>query len=134
MDEKRKYDRLPKEIKVKYEKVSFPIFDVSSKINAIASNIGLGGIAIACKTKFDIGDAVNLDITIPEYYKFSTSYKYTESITDSAIHAIGKVRYQLRKGNGRYETGIEFTSIDHDDMTGLRNYINKKKDGSNDRS
>lgn len=132
MDEKRKYERLPQEVKVKFEKITFPLSAVSSKTDTKSSNISLGGVAISSSISLESGTPVNLEITIPDYYKYKVSYKYTDPVNEASIYAIGTVRYRARKGSGGYETGIEFTSIDPDDLAGIRRYIKEWKEKKND--
>jgi hypothetical protein len=131
-DDKRKFERLPDEIIVKYEKITFPIISSGTKAEVKASNISVGGICIYTREKLEAEDAVNLQIIIKDYYKYSTSYKYTDNIIDYNINVIGKVRYQNRKTGGSYETGIEFTSIDIDDKMGIKKYLKEWKEKNND--
>jgi c-di-GMP-binding flagellar brake protein YcgR len=123
MEENRKFKRLPDKIVVKYEKITFPIIGSGQKAEAKATNISLGGICIYSKEVLKQKDVINLEIIIKDYYKYSTSYKYTDNITDYSFNVIGKVRYQNRKMNGKYETGIQFTNIDIDDVMGIKKYL-----------
>jgi hypothetical protein len=132
MEENRKYERLPDKIIVRYEKITFPMISSGQKAEVKATNISLGGIRLDSKEVLNPGDVINLEIIIKDYYKYSASYKYTDSITDYSFKVIGKVKYQNRKSNGRYETGVEFTNIDIDDVMGIKKYLKEWKEKNND--
>jgi len=121
--ENRKYERLPNRVIVHFEKISFPLGISGNKKQVQSANISPGGIAIELNTALETGDVLNMEIIIPEYYKYNPSYKYTDLITDLKINAIGTVRFQKRKRANLYETGIEFSSIDIDDRHALKRYI-----------
>jgi hypothetical protein len=115
MKEKRHDSRFSHNLIVQFEKISFPLPDKHIYQKSYSADISSGGIAI------------ETDFKIPENDILSVSINLSDGETATPIYAIGTVKYCTKKTGGKYQIGMEFTSIDDQDQEILNNYFQKQK-------
>ncbi len=121
--ERRRYPRIPKNVFVEWHLAG----DSEAVKESTSSNLSLGGIAIESSEKLEIGTKIILNIFIPDFDEFKPGFQNADPNHPLTIETSGEVRYQNLRKNGKYETGIEFTAIDMDDMVGLHLFMSNAR-------
>jgi c-di-GMP-binding flagellar brake protein YcgR len=111
--ERRKFLRLPVEIKVKF-KLLDTVIDTSGLTTAKAVNLSSGGILFQSNAKLSKDDTVQLKID------------FTRGKSKYDLAAIGRVSRCTKMKNGHYTIGLQFLEIYQDDLYLLKGYIKKK--------
>ena len=128
----RKFIRLPSQVDIKFDKLSFNQAEIKGNIKGKSKNISQSGIAFEAGVQLQTDDPLCIEINIPNYSKYKPGYKFTDPINSISIKAIGIVKYQNNITSIKYETGIAFASINMDDVLGIKKYIKEIKGKNND--
>lgn len=112
MDERRKFPRLNLNVEIEYQKVNPP---PAAEVRLSESkNISVGGVCIVALDKLNIGDVLDLKLSLPE----------------ENISAKGKVAWieEFSVGNVgssvvAYDTGVEFTQISESDRAKINKFV-----------
>ncbi len=125
-DEKRKDFRLPKNFRVEVKEFKFPLAR-QPKFEVQCTDISAGGMKVECNRKFELQTKLQIKIFIPSFNKYHPGFfKVFESDAGQYLQAIAEVvRLRDVVPLMKYELGIRFLDVDHDDWNALRNFIMK---------
>lgn len=117
--EKREYTRLPKTFRVEIRKLAFPLH--AHKAQVVESvDISAGGLRVAARGSFELGDKLQVRVFIPSLNKFHPGFlKVFESDADQSMQAIGEVVRMDGSVGGGVMLGIKFVDVDQDDWKAL---------------
>jgi c-di-GMP-binding flagellar brake protein YcgR len=124
----RKFPRLPETIRVRHQKVQFPLSSALEKNEALSANISAGGISIESSIQYKSGDVLQLDFTLPAHSLRRSGVMPGKTVDTSEVSAMAIVRYCKRNQQGGYEAGLRFSSIDAEALGVLKRFIQLKKD------
>lgn len=126
--EQRRFMRIPKQSKIRYQELKFPMKDSDLKDTKM-KNFGGGGILFVSKKKINKGAVLKLDITAQGWEKHRPGFiKVEKTSISKPITAIGEVVRTEKIKNGEYDVAVKFTNIHEDDFQGLIGYIEKYKE------
>ena len=111
--ERRKFIRLPVEIRVKYKALK-EIIDTSGLKPAKVKNLSSGGVLFHSGKKLSKNDTLQLKL---DFARGKSKYD---------LAAIGQVVRCSALKNGQYTIGVRFLEIYSDDLILLKGYIEKK--------
>jgi len=111
--ERRKFFRLPVEIKVKFKPLD-SLIDTKGLKAAKTRDLSTGGILFNSSTKMTPDDTLQLKLD------------FTRGKSKYDLAAIGRVVRCSKLENGQYHIGVQFLEIYPDDLTLLKGYIEKK--------
>lgn len=125
-DDKRQHIRLPKNFRVEIKEFKFPLAR-QPKFEVQCTDISTGGMKVECSHKFGPETKLQVKIYIPSFNKYHPGFfKVFESDSGQYLQAITEVvRTEDIIPLTRYELGIKFLDVDHDDWKALRNFIMK---------
>lgn len=126
--ERRKFLRIPKESKVRYHELKYPMAKRDIK-NTKSKNVGGGGILFSSGKYIDTGTILKIDITAQGWEKYRPGFfKGGETSVSKPITVIGEViRSKEAVKNKEYDTAVRFINIHEDDLRGLIGYIENYK-------
>jgi len=130
--ERRKYFRIKSKNLITCKK--FTVDDFSNNyesddmIHAVLKNYTAGGLLFESVIKFNIGELLKLDITIPGWEKFKSEfYKEITSEEEQSLIILAKVvRVEAMNGDSKFEIGVSFSAIDKGHREALMKYIDQK--------
>lgn len=111
--ERRKFIRLPVEIRVKYKALK-EIIDTSGLKPAKVKNLSSGGILFHSDKKLSKDDTLQLKL---DFARGNSKYD---------LAAIGRVVRCSTLKSGQYNIGVRFLEIYSDDLNLLKGFIEKK--------
>ncbi|WP_245588388.1 PilZ domain-containing protein [Desulfocurvus vexinensis] len=125
-DDRRNDFRLPKAFRVEVTEFKFPLAR-QPRYEVLCADISVGGMKIECSHKFEPETKLQVKIFIPSFNKYHAGFfKVFESDAGQFMQAIAEVvRLRDVVPFTRYEMGIRFLDIDHDDWQALRKFISK---------
>ena len=128
-EERRSFMRLPKDTKVEYHTLEYPL-DHNNFEEANVKNIGGGGLLFETNHIIDIGKILKLDITLQGWHKFRPGFfKVHESSISRPVTAIAEVvRIEEIIKEKRYEIGVKFVNVYEDDLKGLIEFMENNKE------
>ena len=127
--ERRSFMRLPKNTRVEYHRLKYPL-DYKNIEEATVKNIGGGGLLFESNHIIDVGTILQLDITLQGWHKFRPGFlKVHESSISRPVTAIAEVvRVDEIIREKRYEIGVKFVNIYEDDLKGLIEFMEKNRE------
>ena len=124
VDERRKYQRVPKEVSVQINKITYPIND-NEFASGKSMNISQGGVLLNLTDEYQPGDILQIKVTLPGWRKNHPGFiNVMEDSIGSPFSAICEVVRSSREGD-LYATAVKFVNIDKDDFTALNKYLSK---------
>lgn len=127
MDEntKRRHKRLEREAKVTVSKLAFPL-DANPRIDVSMINLSEGGVAIRCPEPFVEGDSLQLEISLPGWYRHTSALtRFDEEMVDKPLTAVGKVT-RCVEDEGGFSVGVLFTDIWQDHWSAMRRLLERQ--------
>ncbi|GAB6886823.1 hypothetical protein JCM13304A_03210 [Desulfothermus okinawensis JCM 13304] len=123
--DRRKYQRLNKELRVELKRFIFPVKS-QKVIKTKCLNISPGGILLDVGEKFNIGEKIQLTLYVPGLNRYHPSFfKVFESSLNQSLVAVAEVvRVELRGGS--YKVGVKFLNIYEDDWKALYNLLSRE--------
>lgn len=120
--ERRKYQRLNKELKVDVRRFLYPIKS-QQVIKSRCLNISPGGILLEVSERFNVGDKVQLTLYVPGLNKYHPSFfKVFESSVNQSLIAVAEV-VRIELDGSAYKLGVKFLNIYEDDWKALYNFL-----------
>lgn len=124
-DNRREYERLPKEFTVEYRAFEFPL-GKQPKNEVCCADISVGGVRIKTEQLLEPESKVVLKIFLPRFGKFHPGYlKVFESDVGQYMQAISEVMWAEKDADGTCYAGLRFLDVDEDDWRALENLIRK---------
>lgn len=126
-NERRRYVRLERQHLLRYEKYAFQLTEGQEVFEeGMLKNYSLGGALFESRIKYQIGDILKLEITIPGWQRYKNEF-YREDRT-SRVEPIVVLTYVVRVEamipNEIYDIGVQFVGIDEGDRWTLMKQIN----------
>jgi len=123
--ERRKYRRIPKEVTVEANRLTYPVDDCEfSRGNS--KNLAQGGVLLQLLEEFEPGTLLQVRITLPGWRKSHPGFiRVMEDSIGSPFIAICEVVRSEQRGE-IYETAAKFINIDQDDFRALEGYLAKQ--------
>lgn len=123
--EKRKYIRIRAQHMLMHEKYILNPLDDEELVEGLLGNYSAGGVLFESKTKYNIGDLLKLEISIPGWEQFKNEFYKEDAITPSRpiivlakiIHVENIVVDEL------YDIGVCFVGIDENHRWALMKQI-----------
>lgn len=123
--ERRKYRRIPKEVTVEANRLTYPI-DEREFSRGKSKNLSQGGVLLQLIEEYEPGTLLQLRITLPGWRKSHPGFiRVMEDSIGSPFIAICEVVRSQRRGES-YETAAKFINIDQDDFRALEGYLAKQ--------
>ncbi len=127
-DNRREYERLPKQFSVEYQAFEFPLAS-QPKTEAHCADISVGGVRIKTDGPLEPESKVVVRIYLPRFGKFHPGFlKVFESDVGQYLQAISEVMWIEKDAAGNYHAGLRFLDVDEDDWRALENLIRKYSD------
>ncbi|MDY6856869.1 MAG: PilZ domain-containing protein [Thermodesulfobacteriota bacterium] len=126
--ERRSCIRLPKNTRVEYHALKYPLDNMDIE-EATVKNIGGGGLMFESNRIIEVGTVIQVDITLQGWHKFKPGFfKVHESSISRPVTAIAEVvRTEEIIKEERYEIGVKFINIYEDDLKGLIEFMDKSR-------
>jgi hypothetical protein len=122
--ERRRFQRIPEEITVKANIVTFPA-DESTCVHAKSRNLSMGGILLRLDTRFETGSILEVKIALPDWRKDNPGLDMkSEAHIELPLAAICKV-VRSRKVGEIFETAVSFVNMEEDDYQALKGYLKR---------
>ena len=110
VEERRKFIRLNINVQIRFSVIE----DYKTQKIAETKDIGAGGICFILDEELKKGDALKLDLFLPEDPPTIQALRRVVWIKPFSIAS---------EKNTRYDTGIEFTEIDYEDRKKINKYV-----------
>lgn len=125
LHERRQFERIPKEVTVKANMVTYPINETGFS-DGKSKNLSAGGILLQLNSEFNAGAILQVKITLPGWRKNHPGFiKVTENSIGSPFTAVCEV-VRSKKIGDIFETAVRFINIDEDDYKALLGYLRKQ--------
>ncbi len=125
LNERRQFERIPKEVTVKANMVTYPINETEFS-DGRSKNLSAGGILLQLNSEFNAGAILQVKITLPGWRKNHPGFiKVTENSIGSPFTAVCEV-VRSKKIGDIFETAVRFINIDEDDYKALLGYLKKQ--------
>jgi hypothetical protein len=126
-NEKRQFQRVPKEVGLRVRRLQYPLTDV--KVDpAVTRNMADQGICFRTVTFYEVGTLLNLEIDLrgwQHYLQNVFSIVDTDTIT-KPLTAIAEVTWTKKLADGAgYDTGVRFRDVYEDDLLAFQTYLKK---------
>lgn len=124
--ERRKYVRLEQKHMLRHEKYVFQGREEEAMFEESAiKNYSLGGALFESKAKYDIGDILKLEISIPGWEKYKNEFYREDKISraEPVVILASVMRIEAIAPPGLYEIGVQFVGIDEGDRWALMKQI-----------
>ena len=124
-EEKRDYRRLPKEIPLEINTLTYPLPKEWGD-HCRGKDISAGGICFVSSTPYHPGTVLSLKLNIQGWDVYKKPHAVIVDISrGSSLHVIGEVVWcRNTPGNSANEVGIKFLDIYEDDRRALIKYLN----------
>jgi len=123
--ERRKYRRIPKEVTVEANRLTYPVDDCEFS-RGKSKNLSQGGVLLQLLEEFEPGTLLQVRITLPGWRKSHPGFiRVMEDSIGSPFIAICEVVRSEQRGE-IYETAAKFINIDQDDFRALEGYLAKQ--------
>lgn len=129
--DRRNYIRLELHHMLRHERYVFRPKDQKNFEQSVLKNYSSRGALFESKTKYDIGDVLKLEITIPGWQRYKNEFYNEEKIlrTEPVIILAKVVRVEALAEEGQYDIGVEFAGIDEGDRWALIKQIKSETRG-----
>jgi c-di-GMP-binding flagellar brake protein YcgR len=124
-NDRRRFQRIPKEVAVKANIVTFP-FDESACVAAKSRNLSEGGILLRLNAKFDPGTILLVNITLPDWRKDYPGISRTSGSCKAVPFTATCKVVRSRKVGDIFETAVRFLNIEEDDYQALHKYMKRQ--------
>lgn len=124
--DRRKYVRLDQKHMLRHEKYVFQGCDEEIMFEESAiKNYSLGGALFESRIKYDIGDTLKLEISIPGWEKFKNEFYREDKISraEPVVILASVIRIEAIALEDFYEIGVQFVGIDEGDRWALMKQI-----------
>lgn len=122
--EQRKYPRIPKEIKVDVQHLTYPL-PKNSSATAQSKDISRAGLCFFSQTGFEPKTVLNLKINLQGLEGYKRPHSRLLDLSEARpLTVIGEVAWCRKAPDGiNYEVGIHFVNIYEDDERALALYL-----------
>jgi len=123
--DKRKFIRIAEDHVLCHEKYHFRVQAEKESVEGVVKNYSAGGALFESKIKYDIGDLLKLDITIPGWEKYKNEFYKNDKLFVEApvVVLVNVVRVEAIVPDELYDIGVSFVGIDNGDQWALMKQI-----------
>jgi hypothetical protein len=127
--ERRRYVRLEQGHVLRHEKYRFLPSPKGKPLNeGVLRNYSGGGVLFESNVKYDIGDVLRLEITIPGWEMYKNEFYREDKIPrpEPVVILASVVRVEVFDAPGHYDVGAKFAGIDEGDRWALMKQIKRE--------
>ena len=124
--ERRKFIRIQAQYMLRHEKYTLRAVQDREAVKGVIKNYSGDGALFESKVKYDIGDILKLEISIPGWEKFKTEF-YKDNKTSASeplVILASVVRVEVITLDQLYDIGVYFVGIDKGHQGALIKQIN----------
>lgn len=124
VSDQRKYPRIPKEIKVDVQHLTYPL-PKNSAATARSKDISRAGLCFSSESPFEPKSVLSLNISLQGLEGYKRPHSRLVDLSETRpLSVIGEVAWCRKSPDGaNYDVGISFVNIYEDDERALARYI-----------
>ncbi len=119
LEEKRKYVRVPSQVKLRYQVLEIPIRSKMKEGRII--DVSAGGVAFVVDAPISGEDVLKIELHIPDYHK-----AFPERQIFGPVASLAKVVRQWENTNGEHCVAVKFVDIYTKHQEDLLEYVLRK--------
>ncbi len=119
LEEKRKYVRVPSQVKLRYQVLEIPIRSKMKEGRII--DVSAGGVAFVVDAPISDEDVLKIELHIPDYHK-----AFPERQIFGPVASLAKVVRQWENTNGEHCVAVKFVDIYTKHQEDLLEYVLRK--------